>query len=134
MNPPLDFWPAIAAAVTAGSVVNALNWWLWRRRRNAAAQRRLVEFVVWEMRHGDLPLDVREAAAACVGLVPRPSPPRRLTADGSLLISAFPRDETLPLVDARGVFAHEAGPIVEEFLRDNPAYILVSVELPDDDN
>lgn len=91
-----------------------------------AAERTLVEFVIWELRTGDLPPHVREAAQSLAAAYPRPERLRgafRKT-DGRLVVTVFPRDEEVPLERLR-VFPHQAGAVVDEVLTDDPAYVLI---------
>lgn len=88
------------------------------------AEKRLVEFVVWEMRRGDLPADVQDAAEVCAASMLRPEPLRGLT-EGPLIVSSFPADESQP-IETRHVFPHQAGQLVTDFLRDRPTYVLVT--------
>ena len=90
------------------------------------AAARLVDFVVWEMRSGDLPPDVREAAHL---LSHRPRPEHlegqviRYT-EGPLSIDGFPHDNDAPL-DRRRAFPHQAGQVIRDLLARGCRYVLV---------
>lgn len=99
-------------------------------------ERRLIEFVVWELRRGDLPDDVKPAADAVAKT--RAYPPRKRTlrryTEGPLMVSRFPPDETEPL-DQRRAFPHQVGDVIQDMLGQPTFYVLIhdSQLMPDDD-
>ena len=88
---------------------------------------RIVDFVVWEMRAGDLPPDVRAAALRVSKHAPRPARFRgqliRYT-EGPLSVDGFPHDDDAPL-DRRRAFPHQAGAVVRDLLARGCRYVLV---------
>lgn len=86
----------------------------------------LARFVIWELRRGDLPNHVKEAALKLAPLYPRPEPlPVRYT-DGPLTISGFPIDES-ELIEHRKAWPHQTPEIVRDMLKEGVGYVLVTV-------
>lgn len=88
---------------------------------------RLVAFVVWEMRTGDLPPDVKEAARRMAPHTPRPAHYGdnliRVT-EGPLIIDGMTNlDEDG--VDRRRAYPHQAGRVIQDLLAQGRHYILV---------
>lgn len=84
--------------------------------------RRLIEFVVWELRKQDLPPDVQAAAEAVAPFYPRPFKARGIT-EGPLKIDGFPADESA--IVRRKAFPHQAGHVVRSMLDRGCRYVLV---------
>ncbi len=86
---------------------------------------RLVQFVVWQMRTGDLPRDVADAAARLAAVTPRPA---HLTGQipctkAPLIIEGVPATDSP--VDRHHAFPHHAGTVINELLDKGFSYILV---------
>ena len=90
-----------------------------------ADAQRLVDFVCWEMRTGDLPPDVRDAARRLVGKRPAhlEGKPIRRT-EGPLIIDGMTRLDN-DGVDRRKAFPHQAGAVIRDLLERGCQYILI---------
>lgn len=83
---------------------------------------RLLDFVLWELRHQDLPHDVQAAALRVAPGRRRPKPQTALT-EGPLSVDGFPADES-PVIRHRA-FAHQIGQAVRHHLDSGCQYVLV---------
>jgi len=86
---------------------------------------RIIDFVVWEMRSGDLPPDVREAALRTSSKRPPQFTGRPIhIAEGPLSVDGFPHDDDAPL-DRRRAYPHQAGAVIRDLLARGCRYVLV---------
>lgn len=88
-----------------------------------ADEETLLDFVLWELRHQDLPEPIREAALRVSETRRRPARVHRYT-EGPLLVDGFPADDNAPLQRLRS-FPHQVGQNVRHLLDNGCQYILV---------